>query len=93
MSKTWYLYLLKCKGNKLYTGITVDLEQRFEKHCSGKGAIFTRLNPPLQMIAAKPLQDRSAATKAEIAMKSLNASRKRLEAATWPLQDDLPYKQ
>src|SRR5690554_2529167 len=90
MNDTWYLYLIECKGGKLYTGITVDLRRRFQQHCVGKGAKYTRLNPPLQMIAAKPIQGRSSATKAEIAMKRLKAPDKRLEAATWPLQDNLP---
>ena len=34
----WFLYLVRTEGNKLYTGITTDVERRFHQHQSGKGA-------------------------------------------------------
>jgi putative endonuclease len=90
MSKAWYLYLLECKNGRIYTGITVDLAQRFDKHKNGKGAMFTRLNPPLRIIAAKLFSDRSKASKAEYMMKKLTVAQKRESAAQWPLQEKLP---
>ena len=50
----WYVYLIECRGGRLYTGITPDLAARFEAHRAGKGALFTRLNPPERMLAAQP---------------------------------------
>ena len=86
----WYVYLIQCKNGRLYTGITPDLGARFEAHCAGKGALFTRLNPPQRMLAARPFEGRSAAARAEIQMKGLTPSQKRFVAAHWPIQDGLP---
>lgn len=86
--QTWYLYVLACKGNKLYTGITVNLAQRYAQHLAGKGAAFTRSNPPLNLLAASYYPCRSTATKAEIAFKKLRKVKKIEQLTTWPLQQE-----
>ena len=86
----WYLYLIECRTGRLYTGITPDLGARFEAHCAGKGALFTRLNPPQRMLAAQPFEGRSAASRAEIQMKGLTPGQKRFIASRWSIQDGLP---
>lgn len=90
MIDAWYIYLIECEGGRLYTGITPDLEARFAKHLAGQGALFTKLNKPIRMIAAKPFRNRSEATKAERVMKGLSAAHKRFMASSWPLQEGLP---
>lgn len=77
MSKPWFLYLIECRGGKLYAGITNDLEARYQAHASGKGARFTRANPPVRMIGFATYPDRSEASKAEWQIKQLPARRKR----------------
>lgn len=89
-SNVWFIYLLECANGKLYTGITPDLAERFKKHSTGKGAMFTRLNRPERMIAAKPCENRSEASKLERLIKGLTPAQKRFMAAEWPLQDGLP---
>jgi len=42
----WFVYIIKCVDGSLYTGSTNDLEKRFEKHKSGKGAKYTRSHIP-----------------------------------------------
>ncbi|MBQ3573901.1 MAG: GIY-YIG nuclease family protein, partial [Clostridia bacterium] len=37
----YYVYMMRCSDNSLYTGITTDLERRFEEHKSKKGAKYT----------------------------------------------------
>lgn len=91
-NSVWYVYLLECANGKLYTGITPDLNERFRKHSVGKGAMFTRLNRPERMIAAKPCENRSEATRLERLIKGLTPSQKRFMAAQWPLQESLPNK-
>lgn len=81
---SWFVYLIECKNGRLYTGITKDLEKRFAKHMSGKGAMFTRLNRPSHIIATKSCKDRSEASKLECAVKKLSVAQKRSLAATWP---------
>ena len=65
----WVLYLLECAGGRLYAGITNDLAARYEAHCDGRGARFTRAFPPERIVAACELPSRSAALKAEYALK------------------------
>lgn len=87
---TWFVYLLECAGGRLYTGITPDLEARFQKHCAGRGARFTRSYPPVRILAAEPCSDRSRASQMEYRIKRLSAAEKRRIAATWALTHDLP---
>lgn len=89
----WFVYLLECGNGRLYTGITPDLAGRFRKHASGKGAMFTRLNKPRRMLAARPCADRSEASKLERAIKGLTAEQKRRMAAAWPSLDGLPGRE
>lgn len=89
-NRQWFVYLLECENGRLYTGITPDLTERFHKHATGKGAMFTRLNKPSRIIAAKPCADRSEASKLERAIKGLTPGQKRWMAAQWPVLDALP---
>ena len=34
--KKYYVYMLRCKDNSIYSGFTVDLDKRIETHNSGK---------------------------------------------------------
>jgi putative endonuclease len=89
-SQVWFVYLLECENGRLYTGITPDLAERFRKHATGKGAMFTRLNKPSRMIAATPCVDRSEASKLEHTIKGLTPPQKRWMAGRWPMQQGLP---
>ncbi|MFB9069248.1 GIY-YIG nuclease family protein [Pseudofulvimonas gallinarii] len=81
-SRTWYVYLLECRGGSIYTGIAVDVEARFRAHCEGRGARYTRAYPPIRILARFAHPDRSAASRAEAAIKRLDARRKWLLAGT-----------
>jgi len=76
MPPSWFLYLLECKSGAYYAGITNDLEARFAAHLSGKGARYTRANPPIKILASKSYADRSAASVAEAQLKNLPRSKK-----------------
>ena len=70
----WILYLIECQrgeGTLYYTGITTDMARRFKEHASGKGARFTRANPPVRIVATREFADRAAASRAEAALKKL----------------------
>jgi putative endonuclease len=72
----WVLYLLECKNGAFYAGITNNLEQRYAAHLSGKGARYTRANPPVKILASKLYADRSAASVAEAQLKQLPRHKK-----------------
>jgi putative endonuclease len=87
--RPWFVYLLECRNGRLYTGVTVDLARRFARHSAGKGAMFTRLNAPRRLLAARPCATRSEALKLEAQVKRLTVAGKRQMAAQWPLQQPL----
>jgi putative endonuclease len=72
----WVLYLIECKNGAFYAGITNNLEQRYAAHASGKGARYTRANPPVKIIASKLYADRSTASVAEAQLKQLPRHKK-----------------
>ncbi len=76
VKKSWCLYLIECRNGALYAGITNDLEARYCAHVDGKGARYTRANPPLRLVGSRPFPDRSSASRAEFAIKRLPRSRK-----------------
>jgi len=72
----WWVYIIECRGKRLYTGISNNVEARFEAHCAGRGARFTRAFPPERVVATAEFAGRSEASRAESAIKRLPATRK-----------------
>lgn len=72
----WFLYILKCKDGKFYTGITKDMERRLKAHNDGKGANFTRARRPVKVIYHEILKSRTQALVREFAVKSLPRRKK-----------------
>ena len=79
----WYLYLLECRRGT-YTGITNNLAKRYQAHCDGKGARYTRANPPLALLGAQPFENRAEASRAEYQLKQKAPTQKRQWANQWP---------
>lgn len=76
-SKNWFLYIILTTNNKLYTGITTDVERRFEEHKnSKKGAKFFRSNTPKKIMYTESFPNRSEASKRESYIKSLTRKQK-----------------
>ena len=76
METQWYLYILRCKDNTLYTGITTDVEKRLEAHRSGKGAKYTRGRAPLELVYRESCGSHSDALKREAEIKKLSRQAK-----------------
>ncbi len=73
----WYVYVLKCNDETLYTGITTDLQRRIEEHNSSpKGAKYTRIRRPVEMIYFEQCKDKSGATIRELEIKKLSRAKK-----------------
>ena len=74
----YYVYMLLCRDDSLYTGITPDLRRRMRMH-TGKlkgGAKYTALRPPKEIAAVWTAPDKSTAAKTEAAIKKLPKARK-----------------
>ena len=76
----WFVYILRCKDDSLYTGVCTDLERRLLEHngCNKKGARYTRARRPVRMVYQENCDDRSAACKREAAIKKLTRKQKLL---------------
>ena len=68
----YWLYMLQCKDNSLYTGITTDLARRVKEHNSSKlGAKYTRARRPVKLVYSKEFETRSEALIEEARIKKL----------------------
>lgn len=72
----WFVYVLRCKGERLYCGIAKDVDARFAEHAAGKGAKFTRAFAPEAVVATMPCESRSAALRIEAGFKRLPKAQK-----------------
>ena len=69
--KQWYVYILRCADDTLYTGITTDPQRRLKEHNSGIGAKYTRGRGPVEMVHCEPAENYSHALRREYAIKQL----------------------
>ena len=74
--KQWCVYILRCKDDTLYTGVTDDFEKRLAAHRAGKGAKYTRGRTPLEPVYLEACEDHSAALRREYAIKQLTRAQK-----------------
>ena len=66
----YYVYIVKCADETLYTGIATELERRIEEHNgSDKGAKYTRVRRPVSLVYSEEYADRSSASKREYEIK------------------------
>lgn len=76
---SYYLYMVRCVDDTLYTGITTDLERRLVEHNSlALGAKYTKSRRPVTLIYSKKYKDRSSASIAEASIKKLSKEEKLL---------------
>ena len=72
-STSWWVYLVRCSDNSLYTGIATDVARRFAEHQAQgpKTARYLRGRAPLTLVFQCPAADRSKALKLEHRIKQL----------------------
>ena len=74
----YYIYVLRCKGDTLYTGITPDLRRRMRQHCGqlAGGAKYTHSHKPEALLRVWETVDHTAAARFECAFKQLTRIQK-----------------
>lgn len=73
----WKVYILRCSDDTLYTGITTDLNKRvFEHNNSAKGAKYTKVRRPVELVYYENRTDRIDASKREYAIKQMSRKEK-----------------
>ena len=78
MQKTdeWYVYIIRCRGKSLYTGITTDVERRLAEHQDNTGAKYLRGRGPLDLVFKQRVGPKSRALQVERKIKRLPKQRK-----------------
>ena len=74
----WFVYLLRCADDSLYTGITNDVIRRCEQHNAGTASRYTRSRRPTALVYQEVQADRSEALKREAKIKTLSRQKKEL---------------
>ncbi len=73
----YYVYILECSDGTYYTGWTVNLEERINKHNQGQGAKYTRTRSPVKLKYFEEYDDKREAMKREYRIKQLTRSAKK----------------
>lgn len=73
---SWYVYMVRCRDNSLYTGYTNDPQRRLAVHNAGKGAKYTRSRLPVVLVYQEECTDKLAAQRREYALKQLTKAQK-----------------
>ncbi len=73
----WSLYIIEASDASYYTGITTDIERRFDEHCQGKkGAKYFNGRRPVEVVYREDGHCRSSASRREAEIKKLSRSEK-----------------
>ena len=76
----YYVYMVKCEDDTLYTGIATDLDRRIEEHnTSDRGAKYTRVRRPVTLVYQEEHPDRSTASKREYEIKKKMNRKEKLQ--------------
>ncbi|HEX9896563.1 MAG TPA: GIY-YIG nuclease family protein [Dehalococcoidales bacterium] len=65
MTQEWFFYIVRCRDDSLYSGITVDIEKRLREHNKGTGARYTSARRPITLVYSEKYGNMSEARKRE----------------------------
>lgn len=74
----WFVYIVRCRDNSLYTGITKDVARRIKEHNSSDklGAKYTKARRPVELVYQETADSRSEASKREYKLRKLTKTQK-----------------
>lgn len=74
----WYVYMVRCVDDSLYTGIAKDVVRRVQEHNTDNslGAKYTRARRPVTLVYHEAVASRAEATKRECQIKRLPRAKK-----------------
>ena len=72
----WFVYIMRCADNSLYTGITKDVDRRLKQHNAGTASRYTRGRLPVSLEYQEEQPSQSVALKRELAIKALSRQEK-----------------
>jgi putative endonuclease len=74
--KSWRVYILRCRDDSLYTGVTNDLGRRLDSHQRGSASRYTRARLPVTLVHDEPAASRGDALRREASIKRLSRADK-----------------
>ncbi|MFH1661911.1 MAG: GIY-YIG nuclease family protein [Candidatus Falkowbacteria bacterium] len=72
----YYVYLIQCKDKTIYTGITNNLERRFQEHIDKIGGHYTKTHSVEKILYYEKYSTRSDALKREAQIKGWRREKK-----------------
>ncbi len=84
----YYCYMVRCANGSFYTGWTTDPQRRVNEHNAGRGARYTRMHGPVELVYFEEVEDHSTALKREAQIKSYTHARKESLANSIELPED-----
>ncbi len=72
----WYIYILRCSDDTLYTGATNNLAKRILTHQKGKGAKYTKSRLPIVVLYSECCANKSEALQRERQIKKMTRQEK-----------------
>jgi len=78
MNNNWFVYIIRCHDDSLYTGSTNNVIRRWGQHKRGEGAKYLKANSPKEVVYVESLENRSLACKREYEIKKLSKKQKEL---------------
>jgi putative endonuclease len=76
MEQEWFFYIVRCRDNSLYSGITNDIEHRISEHNKGTGAKYTSGRRPVKLVFSEKYTNISDARKREARIKTWSKRKK-----------------
>ena len=73
---SFYVYMVMCADDTLYTGIATNIERRIRVHNDGKGAKYTRSRLPVNLVYSELFDTKSEALKREYEIKKWSRTEK-----------------
>jgi len=72
----YYVYILRCKDGTYYTGHAKDAQKRYDMHKKGRGARYTRIHKPEELVYVEAFETRGDAMRREHKIKKFSHDKK-----------------
>lgn len=80
----WFTYMLRCKDDSFYVGISNDVQKRVQLHNTGIGSSYLLNKLPVKLIYSEKYANKSQARKREIQLKGWSKTKKeKLISGIW----------
>jgi putative endonuclease len=71
-----FVYILRCRDDSLYTGVTTDLPRRLAQHAAGRASRYTRARLPVTLAWSRRVRTWRDALRTESRIKALHRTAK-----------------